>query len=154
MTHHPQWLYKEAPPLKIKTRHGVKEASWKNHPTYTVENLNPNSRAVKTIEMTVKRAIILSQICADHLHHQGHDQAATTPPERWYLKDADLTDMWGRHWRQHPEYRAWPIVYQQWLGGSLRRSIDDTMRQLPEISRAKIEETVRKRYRLEPDDQE
>lgn len=140
--------------MKIKTRSGVKEARQLSltGDEYTVENLNPQSRAVKSLEMAIKRAVVLSEVIDKHVQQVGAEKAGSLPPERWYLKDADLTEIWGKGWKHHPEYVAWPITYALWVTGGLRRSVEDAMLCLPTESRDKVAELVRKRYKMEPDD--
>lgn len=139
--------------MKVKTRGGVKEAKQLGFDgtTITVEALNPRSRPVKSLEMTIKRAVVLSEVISKHVHQVGPGRAAFVPLGRTGQKDADLVEIWGKHWRNHPEYRAWDITYDQWLTGALRRSIDDAMLNLPEASREKVAEMVRKRFKIEPE---
>ncbi len=100
--------------------------------------------------MTVKRAVVLSEVIDQHVQAVGYEQAGATPPERAWHKDADMQEIWGKYWRNHPEYRAWDITYQLWLTGGLRRSVDDAMLCLPTESKDKVAELVRKRYIKEP----
>lgn len=104
--------------------------------------------------MAIKRAIVLSEVIEKHVTAVGHGWAEERQPERAFQKDADLIEIWGKHWRSHPEYRNWGITYNQWLTGALRRSVEDAMLNLPTGSRDKIGQLVRKRYKLEPEDQE
>lgn len=136
--------------MKVKTRSGVKEAKQLGFDgtEITVEALNPRSRPVKSLEMAIKRAVILSEIIDKHVQAVGHERAAVEPVVRTWQKDADLIEVWGKHWWNHPEFREWGITYDQWLTGKLRRSIDDAMLNLPQASREKVADMVRKRFKV------
>lgn len=54
-------------------------------PRYTIEDLNPRSRAVKDIEMSVRRGIALAKLCRRHLDLYKGDvaKALKDDPRMW-----------------------------------------------------------------------
>jgi hypothetical protein len=113
---------------------------------YTVENLNPRSQAVKSLEMVVRRAIALDKLAQRHTDICNSfeidpyvspriwgsiDKRAGGPDNpRTLIGELGLDDL--------ELDRQWPVLYRAWVTGSLDRQIREMLDSLPaEIRQAK-----------------
>ncbi len=125
------------------------------HPHYTIEDANPRGRSVKDMEMSIRRARLLSDLCEVSLTlcHNDPMIARDTPPGSWgsiplnskqgkRLKANPgtlLSDIWGEDWRHHTEYKEWEALFDGWWDGSLKRQVDGVLAALPLSVRSKLE---------------
>ena len=110
---------------------------------YTVEDLNPRSRAVKDLEMSARRGIALAKLCRRHLDLCQGDvaMALRDDPRMWgsMTKKAGTKDhnphsllneaFGGPHnslLRHH-----WRTVFMAWYTGGLEIQIQGILRALP-----------------------
>lgn len=120
--------------------------------TMDVENLNPRSRAVKDLEMSVRRTLSLEQLCAQHLERCDDDlwAAGTTSPLNWGSIDKVtgsnvanpktlVKEVFGEQYWAHPEWSQWHRLMQAWYDGSLRRQREAALRNLPQKIRKQYE---------------
>lgn len=140
-----------------KSEATAKRRKAKDAPT-SVEDLNPRGQIVKSAEMTVRRAQMLSALCRQHLDLCEGDihRAKRETPAVWgsldvrkMKKQSDgaapvnprklLHDIWGDTWYVHPEYLAWSDLFEQWWDGGLEDQIDGLLFVLPEAVRSKYQ---------------
>ena len=120
--------------------------------TKTVEDLNPRSQAVKAMEMTVKRCLLLGTVMHEIFArcNADIDMVKASPPAGWgYLSfehsdergtmHTALTTLWGDDFWSHPEYQQWELMVDYWRSGSLDHQIRDLAANLPRSVRKKLD---------------
>jgi len=121
-------------------------------PAIDVEDLNPRSKAVKDLEMAVRRALALEQLCVQHLERCNGDieEARTAQPSTFGSIDKQvgsnvanpktlIKEVFGEAYYAHPEWTMWPHLFDAWYSGSLRRQREAVLRNLPSNVRKKYE---------------
>ena len=117
-----------------------------------VEQLNPRSRAVKTLEMAVRRADGVAQLCEQHLTRCEGDirVARSTSPTTWGSIDkkpgSDIANprtlvrtIFGDAYWAHPEWPLWSSLFDAWYDGRIRRQREAVLANLPATIRNKYE---------------
>lgn len=116
-------------------------------PTYTVENLNPRSKAATEIVMSIRRGYTLIDLCSEWLalnegrpaeaqyHHpffSGHDSLKRKIKEAFAVESEYLA---ARRWADW-----WPWLFGLWLKGSLERQLEEAALNLPSSLRARLKQ--------------
>ena len=119
--------------VTVNTRKGQVEACALGYVAEaTVEDLNPRSRPVKSLEMAVKRGWALDKIMSTWLAFNRDDLDATkrlNPIPYFTVEDGSIIRM----------VNDWPWAVGHWYSGGLRRSIEATLDNLPSTVRDRLE---------------
>jgi hypothetical protein len=128
--------------------------------SYTIEDLNPNSRAVKDIEMTVRRGLALAKLCRVHLDlHEGDvSKAVACDPREW----GSMPKKKGKKYSHNPHTllsetfasvhdpmlrKHWKVLFFTWYSGGLDSQIRAAINCLPNA----VANKYRKEQVVEPE---
>lgn len=111
---------------------------------YTVEDVNPNGQAVKSLEMSIKRGRMLAKLCRWALEAAEGDPRYARKLVPWVsgygAKPSVVNFVFGEPgYAAERRYREWwPWLFDQWYNGGLERSEQDALANLPAKVRAKL----------------
>lgn len=91
--------------------------------------LNPNSQAVKSIEMTIRRALDLLLVFDTEVID---DDLSTVPPSKW-------KKIYGDGWYNEPEVRNMMELYRRYQTKTFHQQVIDMAAMLPADVRARKE---------------
>lgn len=127
-------------PISARTASGARSVAFEEFR----DRLSPRAQAVKTLEMTCRRAISFARLCAEWTKVVGDPVLASCRPPLGSGHDhikrlvKDVADPW---WEE-PVFKyedAWDWAYTYWATGGHDRNLKAMMDQLPDENRKRVQ---------------